>query len=271
MLSSCILIAMEDSKLRLSILFLTSFLFRQKECAFLFEDIPKVLTRERAQKKGMTKPAVVVFLIIAFFSAMAAATDGGDISEPYDSSVFKCCKDKGWSFVIVRSYHSYGAPDSNAKPTLDHAKAAGIATRDVYHFPCKGKSASEQLNDDVSAVGKANFDTLWFDIETNPSSGCGWSGELKENCKFLKEMIDEGKSLGVKMGVYASTYMWSSIMGDECKAGSDAGLPLWYAHYDGSKGFSDFTPFGGWSKPTMKQYNDNVGICSISADGDWMP
>ena len=28
---------------------------------------------------------------------------------------------------------------------------------------------------------------------------------------------------------------------------------LWYVHNDGNHSFSDWTPFGGWSKPAMKQ------------------
>ena len=212
--------------------------------------------------------AVAVALLCCTF---VTALDGGDISEPYDDKTFKCCKDHGWGYVIVRSYRSFGATDPNVKKSLEAAKAAGIPTRDVYHFPCRGKDAKAQVKEDVDYVGKDNFDTLWFDIETNPSSGCGWSGDHSSNCAFLKDMIDEGKSLGVKVGVYASTYMWSSIMGDACHAGADAGVPLWYAHYDYTKSFSDFTPFGGWHKPTMKQYNDGVGMCSISADADWMP
>lgn len=211
-----------------------------------------------------------VILILAVCVAVTFAADGGDISEPYDHKVFKCCKDKGWSYVIVRSYCSFGGVDPNVKHSLAAAKLGGIATRDVYHFPCKGKSASEQVHDDINNVGKENFSTLWFDIETNPSSGCEWSGDHKDNCKFLGDMITAAKGLGVTTGVYASTYMWGSIMGDACHTGADHGAKLWYAHYDNSKSFSDFTPFGGWTKPVMKQYNDNVGMCDISADGDWM-
>ena len=34
-----------------------------------------------------------------------------------------CLKQNGYSFVISRGYHSYGAIDTNAKPTLENAKA----------------------------------------------------------------------------------------------------------------------------------------------------
>lgn len=45
--------------------------------------------------------------------------------------------------------------------------------------------------------------------------------------------------------------------------------PLWYAHYDGVQSFSDFTSFGGWTKPAMKQYLGDKTLCSVGVDYDW--
>jgi hypothetical protein len=174
--------------------------------------------------------------------------------------------------MIVRSYCSVGSTDPNALPTLQAAEAGGIPIRDVYHFPCPSVDPGQQVRDDVSAVGQGNFHQLWFDIETNESPGCAWSGDQGANCNFLASMIAEGQSLGIAMGVYASAYMWSSIMGDGCTTAADSGLPLWYAHYDGTRSYDDFYGFGGWSGPAMKQYNDGSSIgasCGISADADW--
>lgn len=210
----------------------------------------------------------VAILVLALFAARVDATIGGDISGGYGTDTFKCTRDKGWDFVITRSYCSFGGVDPGAIGNLDSAKAAGIPYRDVYHFPCRGKNAQAQVKEDVDHVGKDRFGTLWFDIETNPSPGCGWSSDKGSNCQFMRDLIDGGHAVGVRMGVYASEYMWGSIMGD-CDAAKD--LPLWYAHYDGKQTFSDFTAFGGWSKPAMKQYWDSVGYCGINSDADWYP
>lgn len=215
------------------------------------------------------KSTLLSIFFVTYLAQQALGVVGGDISSYVSVSDFTCAKNQGWEFMIVRSYCSYGAPDPNAPTALANAKAAGIQYRDVYHFPCAGKSAADQVRADVSAVGKGNFGTLWFDIETNPSPGCGWSSDKSSNCAFLGDMIAEGKNLGILMGVYASSYMWSSIMGS-CNVAQS--LPLWYAHYDDVQSFSDFTPFGGWSKPNMKQYWDSLGGgCGISADADWYP
>lgn len=43
-------------------------------------------------------------------------------------------------------------------------------------------------------------------------------------------------------------------------------LPLWYAHYDHIANFSDWTEFGGWSVPTIKQYAGTTNDCGGSVD-----
>ena len=46
--------------------------------------------------------------------------------------------------------------------------------------------------------------------------------------------------------------------------------PLWYANWDGAKSFSDFEPFGGWTKPAIKQYADKGDSdCNVPVDLDW--
>ena len=58
-----------------------------------------------------------------------------------------------------------------------------------------------------------------------------------------------------------------------CAVASD--LPLWYPHYQTphDPSFDDFTPFGGWTKPTIKQFWDaEIGFsCSVGTDMNWSP
>ena len=42
-----------------------------------------------------------------------------------------------------------------------------------------------------------------------------------------------------------------------------------YAHYDNNPSFSDFSPFGGWSRPSIKQYTGTSSVCGASIDNDW--
>ena len=44
-----------------------------------------------------------------------------------------------------------------------------------------------------------------------------------------------------------------------------------YAHYDGNPSFSDFSAFGGWGKPNIKQYVGDAGLCGADVDKNWYP
>lgn len=57
---------------------------------------------------------------------------------------YTCFKNSGFSQVIIRSYHSYGAIDLDAKLNIYQSNAAGLAT-DTYMFPCRGKDPTTQV------------------------------------------------------------------------------------------------------------------------------
>ena len=82
----------------------------------------------------------------------------------------------------------------------------------------------------LSQLG-GGFDTAWLDIETNPSGGCGWSGDQSTNCAFIKEALTALQEGAGSVGAYVSPFMWSSIAGSGCTAGSDLGAQLWYPTY----------------------------------------
>jgi hypothetical protein len=39
-----------------------------------------------------------------------------------------------------------------------------------------------------------------------------------------------------------------------------------HCSYDGNAGFSDFSPFGGWSSPAIKQYAGDDTVCGFGVD-----
>ncbi|KAH3765864.1 Glycoside hydrolase, superfamily [Pelomyxa schiedti] len=203
-----------------------------------------------------------------------------DVSSLITADDFSCGLADGYDTVVVRAYHSYGGVDTNAPPTLENAQQAGLLVTDVYHFPCYGKDktgelpAVQQVSDMVEYLASTNstYGRLWFDVETNPSDGCGWetsSANFPLNCQFLGDLITAARDLNQTVGVYVSSYEWSIIMGSACTIASDT--LLWYPHWDDNLSFSDFVPFGGWTEPTMKQYSDKEHICSLNEDADWWP
>jgi GH25 family lysozyme M1 (1,4-beta-N-acetylmuramidase) len=105
---------------------------------------------------------------------------------------------------------------------------------------------------------------VWLDIEGSQY----WSNSQSDNRNFFNGLVSELKRQGQTIGVYTSKSQWEPIMGN-WDGGSH--YPLWYAHYDGEKSFSDFTPFGGWSSPNIKQYKGDATLCSSGVDLNWYP
>ena len=211
----------------------------------------------------------LVLLAALVFTVLSVK--GVDVSQPYSTATYQCMKNNGVSFVIIRGYCSYGGVDSHAVAGLQAAKAAGLIT-DIYMFPCRSKSATAQVNEMVAAISGSLYGMVWIDVETNPSSGCSWSGhDAASNCAFITETINAIKAHGKVPGIYASVSMWESILGSRNACGGVASQQLWYAHYDNNPSFSDFASFGGWSKPAIKQYVGDTTLCGAGIDYNYYP
>ena len=105
-------------------------------------------------------------------------------------------------------------------------------------------------------------------IDVEQCSGC-WYSDLNSNYEFVEDCVNAAVAKGQAVGVYSSDYEWGQTCGD---ASGLQKYPLWYAAYDGETNFNDFTPFGGWTTPAIKQYNDHGdSSCGVSVDVDWYP
>lgn len=195
---------------------------------------------------------------LSLLLAPTLATLGVDVSQY--TNVFSCLVSSGYSFAIVRGYQSSGNVDPNVVANIKNAKAAGMAHVDVYMFPCVpcGNPAG-QASALVSAIKGQGYGTIWVDIETY-----AWSSNLASNQNFITSMVNQLKALGQTVGIYSSYYNWQSIVGLNWAGCSS--LPLWYAHYDNSPSFSDFTAFGGWKTPSIKQYAGDKTVCGAGVD-----
>ncbi|GAB1228101.1 hypothetical protein ENUP19_0374G0003 [Entamoeba nuttalli] len=84
-------------------------------------------------------------------------------------------------------------------------------------------------------------------------------------------IIKKQRAIGFKAGIYTNYNNWDQIFGLDYTFKYADEYPLWYAHYDSWDSFGDFTPFGGWSRPTMKQYNGDMTACSHDVDYNYKP
>ena len=215
------------------------------------------------------------FLVLLLQLASAARVV--DMAGNYSIENFACLKSNGVDRAIIRAYHSYGKIDLDARSNIYNSNKAGLST-DVYMFPCRGRNATQQVSELVeyldSMADSSSFyshatGTIWLDIETNPSLGCSWDIGTKEaNCDYIGELVRALGQSGREVGIYASHYMWTQILGggQECQQFTDK--LLWYAHYDQKENFDDWkaNPFGGWRLPSLKQYTDGLRIFGLLVD-----
>lgn len=227
-----------------------------------------------------------LFIVLAFCFAAATANYGVDVSQRTYQSSFECLKSNGYSFAIPRVYKSSGYPDSNGPATINDAWSGGMSYVDGYIFPCYScGNAAGQMDETIDYLAAngvkmlkrgelrepdpknatklaATYGMLWIDVEGTQY----WSSSPSNNVAFLKDMVNRGNERGVTIGIYSSASQWNPIMGGNTEFGS---YPLWYPHYDYSPSFSDFSPFGGWSSPSIKQYAGTTSICSASVDKNY--
>lgn len=81
-------------------------------------------------------------LLLAFIITLTHTAGVIDMAGKF--SDYTCFKNAGYSHIIIRSYHSYGAIDADATQNIYQANLAGLST-DTYMFPCRGKDAGVQV------------------------------------------------------------------------------------------------------------------------------
>lgn len=197
---------------------------------------------------------------------------GVDVSSLTSGSTAACQASSGVSFIIPRGYQSTGNVDHNVCSSIANAANNGIKYRDTYMFPCPtcSKSASTQLGELVDFLSSNCKSTwsgrIWLDIEGSQY----WLGSSTSNRNWYQDLVDSCKTHGVSCGVYSSSSQWQAIFGSLDYAYGSY-LPLWYAHYDNNPSFSDFSSFGNWHTPHVKQYKGDVSLCSQGVDMNYAP
>lgn len=174
-----------------------------------------------ARSKSLRAAALAVAAVGGANAALGVDTFG-----TISSTLASCFKQNNVTFAVARAWHSNGVWDSSAPGAVAAYRAAGIAA-DVYMFPCGAKDAATQVNSLVTNLHNNNvqFGRIWFDVESNPSTGCGWPSSTATNCAWMQAAVAAAQSSGVQFGTYASKTQWTTIMGSGCSAA--AAGPVW--------------------------------------------
>jgi hypothetical protein len=183
----------------------------------------------------------------------------------FSTGTLQCLKNNGFVAAIPRGYMSVGRVDPNMVSNVANARAAGFQYVDVYMFPCPtcSSSAEQQFSQlwNAFSASHVNVGMVWLDIEGRQY----WSSSTANNQSFYKQLVAATQRVGAKVGIYSSKVQWQEIFGSASFDGGFRG-PLWYAHYDNNARCSDFSAFGGWGSPTLKQYVGDTVQCSAGID-----
>jgi len=159
--------------------------------------------------------------------------------------------------------------NSDFNDSWQKAKATGITRIDAYARLCNNCAGNNPLN--ICSSIKKNlpngFDgMLWLDIEG--CDGC-WKGTPVQKLVYSEAVAAACAALGIKLGIYSGKGSWANVFGSyNFDAGALKALPLWYSHYDGVANFNDWgsVKFGGWAKPSKKQYQRAASFCGTIVD-----
>ncbi|CEF61772.1 Glycoside hydrolase, family 25 and Glycoside hydrolase, catalytic domain and Glycoside hydrolase, superfamily domain-containing protein [Strongyloides ratti] len=216
------------------------------------------------------KTLLLTSLLILGFLQTALAVIGFDGIQPLSVSTLQCLHKEGYRFFIARAWESSGNYDYTGIQNIKNARNAGFEYVDAYLFPCLSSGCAHAANQVEATIDKlkssgAKIGMLWLDIERY-----AWPANLASNRNFISAMVSKAQSMGVKVGIYSNYYNWQAIVGLDYTSHSN--LPLWWADYNGHQDYTGFTPFGGWSKPSIHQYTGDVnGGCGVDLDQSWYP
>eukprot|EP00792_Barthelona_sp_PAP020_P002900 TRINITY_DN14553_c0_g1_i1.p1 TRINITY_DN14553_c0_g1~~TRINITY_DN14553_c0_g1_i1.p1 ORF type:complete len:219 (+),score=55.32 TRINITY_DN14553_c0_g1_i1:29-685(+) len=205
------------------------------------------------------------FIFLLGVLPIALATLGIDISSKFSTTQWQCARKAGYEFAIVRGYRSTASIDPNLGQSVAQAWQAGFKHVDVYFFPAaQKKSAYAQVNEFIAYLvnTKVKFGMVWVDVEVAPKC---WYDDFKKNQQFMDQVIAALEENKVHFGIYTSKYMHGKIFGDSWTGTAQRPFKkydLWYAGYNNKPDFSNFHPFGGWTKPAIHQYAGSTNICN---------
>uniref|UniRef100_A0A914EBN9 Lysozyme n=1 Tax=Acrobeloides nanus TaxID=290746 RepID=A0A914EBN9_9BILA len=209
--------------------------------------------------------------LIAFVLIIRAcyAILGFDVYQSISEVTFQCLAKNGYSFFIGRMVIMTGDIDNAGIQNIKNARSAGFTNVDGYISPCTSgcASPSDQVQAAINATKNAGttVGTIWLDVETFE-----WTYITATNIQFITDMVNTIQNNGYKVGIYTTDTDWNIVFGAWTGASS---FPLWWLNYDNQTNFNNFSPFGGWDAPTIKQYNGGInGPCGVpNLNLNWRP
>eukprot|EP01138_Halocafeteria_seosinensis_P000535 gb/GECG01000549.1/.p1 GENE.gb/GECG01000549.1/~~gb/GECG01000549.1/.p1 ORF type:complete len:197 (+),score=9.53 gb/GECG01000549.1/:1-591(+) len=183
--------------------------------------------------------------------------------------VLTCMKQHGvtMAFIACEAYGAGGFPLSCPRQIVKAWKA-GMSNVDITFLDTSFGNTTELINflsnHSISSGSEPpyTYGRVWINQLAISTFGRNryWFGNL------TKTLEDHQQSIGVR----TNNASWTSMLG-HWDGGSS--YPLWNEYPDGVPSFANFTTFGGWKQPAMKEYinsaNSFNSLCNGSVTLVW--
>jgi hypothetical protein len=208
-------------------------------------------------------------------AAKASYSFAIDISTYASASAFSCIYKQGYNTVFIQGYSPVngGSVNTNLIQNLNNAGASSLGN-EVYVTPSTtGKTGLAQFDAVFNYLKSSgiNVRSIWLQV----TSPINWSNNVQTNVNLITSFVSRANQNGVSAGIYTNWYDWQQITGSYTGFSS---LRLWYWNAYGQgpnaetqASFDDFRPFGGWSRPAVKQFALNEALCGLTVNREVYP
>jgi hypothetical protein len=206
------------------------------------------------------------------------------------SSDFDCMVDNGYSFFIQRGFVTWqtqhhgieNSVDPNVCVHLHEANRAGLDVQGVYVQPWPrygvnyGTAVTSLKRHLLNNCGTYADVPVYLSVMDNDHIGYGWRDSYEVNRHWIEGFLTTCKEYFQSCGVLSTRAVWTTLFHTSTYTNSSVfdGVSVWYSD-DGSKpNFKDFreedVSFGGWSTPSMKQFERQNDVCGFVVGSDWL-
>jgi len=184
------------------------------------------------------------------------AIDQSSWSGPFTDAEAEAAKAAGVRLVIVNTWGEWCR--QQAEMTLKHG-----LDLEAYTYMYPSLDAATRIREALDALyGFPPNGIFWLDEEDDDAAYYS----PREVVAHIRQAVATCEAKGLRPGIYTRRSWWEPYTGS---CSEFAHLPLWDARYDGVASFDYFKPYGGWTRPLMKQFTGTTVVGGQTVDVSW--
>lgn len=152
-----------------------------------------------------------------------------------------------------------------ARRQLQTSLAGGLEI-DAYRFCYWNSNIESTLRLVASAIAGLPIGRVWLDFEDEDAPLVGYTTQ-ELVCAWIQNCLDVADRIWgrERVGVYTARWWFNPWTGGSTRFSDRT---LYVAEYDGDPSLR-FTPFGGWTRAAMKQYQGSTSLCGYTVDRNY--